>query len=886
MVEEEMDVDDTEADPTETSPADELMHIDSEKPIDQGKRVSNDERTTEGSFHSARENVTTREIAMADAPEREGTTPLDLPGAFPKDTSVPPAPLDTISEVTRPSEQKGGRTMAVDDETQPAESPDSTVEGSSPAKPLVRKSSLTFASLPAREPLATKKSIGHQARTSNADASKNAAFNRSSYMGRFTGGKSLGGSRNAEEDRMVVDEDDDASVEDEVGEEHTKKLHNKSSTQRLHERINLLGKTQPARPTKSIPSVSAQQPAYPELREESHVAPSEVKSVTGNSDERAVSAQPDEEDDWIMPSAPKAPQEERQGRPNLLKSRSVDVMEHIQGKENISGADFGLKPGESEQTRQQSPLRYHVNAKGMSPSKALPKSASTTELTIAPQSRQSGHQKAISVSNPTFLTESTTPAGSPTAKFHLDGHLSASKSKLQSIMKSAKNLFSSSARVSNQAKMETMSPSPVRIHKQVPVQGLDEIAEVSGSDHPVYPNLNQEMPASSESPTQGRKTRSSTEKAQKKREKEEKERQKAEGELKKAREQERQKATKFQEKLMAPSTASLTESVAVKTSTLEQSSKPIRQSPRRQQNREENQAAAPETKAAAPQPPRPQSQASQIAKPKEIRRPMKPTKDAVPKPKPQPVSIRIGTLGSQRIPLSSSSLASSQQDSSAPPPTKHVVPTKKPSTASQTSASATSFKNSLSSNASKAKAPITRKIERKPTAQEETQKRLQQQREARAAAIEDSKKATQKQTIEQRRLEQGKKEQPQDTQRAPAEAPRFGQNERTHGQAPQRPGFGASRPITKAVETQDFPRPPMSTATQPKRVHDFDQEDELARPARPIPGQNYQPNEAKRRKTDDEETLDQPVRSAMAPPIRQSNIRKVRYLTSIVITCH
>ena len=873
----EVDVDQP-AKPVDLHPIAGPMHLDVDEPEKGGKRLSHEERTTEGSFHSARENLTVKDVAMVDAAEREGTTGPELPGSFPKDTSVPPTTGSDPTFVSNPKErpqvqdQMEQEEPVAEEEKNNDESPDSTVDGSSPPKPLVRKSSLTFAALPAREPLATKKSIGSQARPSNADASKSAALNGSSYFGRFTGGKSLGGSRNMEEDQMEVDHNDKNSDHRDV-EDQTKKLHNKSTTQRLHERINMLGKTQPARPTKSIPSATAQQLPYPELRDEGQSKDNASKDSKSKNGEQTRSIQADEEEDWIMPSAPKP---EIESRPTLLKSRSVDVMEHIHGKKNISGADFELRLDDSEQTRQQSPLRHQQTTREMSPTKVLAKAASTTQLAFP--ARESGHQKAISVSNPTFPTESTTPVGSPNSKFHLDGHLSASKSKLQSIMKSAKNLFSSSARVSNQAKMETMSPSPMRIRK-LPGQALNEIAETSATDHPVYPDLDQEKIMQLESPTKGRKTRSSTEKEkeQKKKEREVKERQKAEEELKKAREHERQRAAKFQEKTKATAANSGPDPPTIKAPTQEQASRPIRQSPRRLNNQEDKQANAHEIKPPISQPTRPQSQASQITKPKEIKRPIKPTKDTAPRPKPQPVSIRVGTL-SQRIPLSSSSLAASQQDSTATSQTKPTGPAKKPSTASQASVSAPSFKSSVSSNTSRAKAPVVRKVERKPAAQPEPQRRNPHKEVEQATTSEDPKKPTHKQVMEKRRLDLNKRDQQQDISRPAAENIRTGQDQRPQHQPPQRPGLGASRPLPKPVEPQDISKPPTASSASAKRILDLDQEDELSRPTRPAAGHNYQPSESKRRKTGDEEILEQPVRLAMAPPIRQSNIKKVSSL--------
>ena len=81
--------------------------------------------------------------------------------------------------------------------------------------------------------------------------------------------------------------------------------------------------------------------------------------------------------------------------------------------------------------------------------------------------------------------------------------------------------------------------------------------------------------------------------------------------------------------------------------------------------------------------------------------------------------------------------------------------------------------------------------------------------------------------------------------------------------------------------TQDFPKPPTSQiGTNPakapaKRIFEPDQDDEPSRPIRKAAGP-YQMNEAKRRRTEDEDSHDVPVRPTMEPPIRLSNIHKVR----------
>ena len=465
-------------------------------------------------------------------------------------------------------------------------------------------------------------------------------------------------------------------------------------------------------------------------------------------------------------------------------------------------------------------------------------------------------------------------------------------------MKSARGLFSSSARVSNQAKMETLSPSTMRVRHVAVGSELKEIAEVSGQGLPLYPDLPLAEPDRPESPSKGRKTRSSTEreKEEKRKEKEAKERQKADAELAKVREQERQKAAKTQERLKT--VGELSNSMAPKTSTLEQVGKPVRQSPRRLVNQEKQQVPTEPKIAAtvATGSSRPISQASQIAKPKELRRPVKPTREAVQKPKPAPVSIRVGTF-SQRIPLTSSTL-SSQQDVGSSTQVKPGMSVKKASTVSQqTAASTASLKSSVSSNASRPRAPIVRKIERKPIAQDEAQKRLQTKATERGTVLDNQKKTTQKQVVEKRQMDMAKKDHQNDPHHATVDVVRSAtsfyrateltvqghtiQAEKTVTQANQRPDLGATRTLPKINSLQDFPKPPTANSAKPKRVFDPDKEDELARPVRPVAGQNFQQSDAKRRRTEDEDFFEQPVqptRPAMAPPIRKSSIRKVNVM--------
>ncbi|EHK22354.1 uncharacterized protein TRIVIDRAFT_10484 [Trichoderma virens Gv29-8] len=129
-----------------------------------------------------------------------------------------------------------------------ADEPSSEAPGSSPIRPVVRKSSLNFASLPAREPLTSGKSLGaRQSRNSHVDTGNSS---RTSYYQRQTGGKSLGNLAkhdSTHEDKangMEVEAEDaypayEAPEADRPGVNHTK-----TYTQRLQDQISMLSKPQ------------------------------------------------------------------------------------------------------------------------------------------------------------------------------------------------------------------------------------------------------------------------------------------------------------------------------------------------------------------------------------------------------------------------------------------------------------------------------------------------------------------------------------------------------------------------------------------------------------------------------------------------------------------
>lgn len=792
-----------------------------EEPENDRRRVSPsvDRRTTEGSFHSAREapvNTDTSADAMAiDPPEEEDEPTFHAQEPTPKalrqadnGEREPSEKLETEQDQPKPNvseEENHSMDIALDHHFDDIGSPS---DGSTPDRPLIRKSSLSFASLPAREPLTTKKSMGggRMSRTSHVDQSKLNLAGRNSYFGRQTGGSRLAQAPlDSNDDMMEMDEqmdiDDDMTItrsQDHHSDTRASKLHNKSSTQRLHERITMLGKSQPPRPNKSIPAVTAlaaaPQVAYPEL-------PSKPEPTEDRRSKTPVSQTAANEDDeeWIKkPGSPMNTQ-----RPQLTKSHTADVMEQFQGNSTI-GALEGQTVGGSKiaqgSDKRQSPGPKPFNQHGYGHGK----SSSTSVLTPPPP----GDNKMVSASNP--QVESTTPTTSPK---RYDGPLSASKSKLQSIMKTAKGLFTSSAGVSAAAKMETFSPTGNRSqHSLYPsISGMlgaqeskQSLSSLPGSPSRQGSPIRQTSPLRQTSPSRQteRVTRGSMEREEKRKEKELKDRQRVDAQLEKAREKERQKASQLKDQ-DPPALERIDRVIAPAPPPATRTSPRKAQQP---QNALARDAEEDEPKFAVPTLPQPQNY-----KQNEIRRPAKPTREAAQKPKPQPVSIRVGTL-SQRIPMSSTtSLSSSVQEPNPPPPaTKQSTLGKKASNSSlQAGNSTNNFKNSTSAKpkallaAERKKEQVSdcytrmlfntltpsqderetqrkleqkRDLERKRAAQEDARRQNQKsraeteaerrERERERAGPEDTKRMTQKQAIEKRRLENARKLEQQRNQQA------------------------------------------------------------------------------------------------------------------------
>ncbi|KAL2352738.1 hypothetical protein BJ546DRAFT_179374 [Cryomyces antarcticus] len=916
MPEDEMDLDRAprEADqptPRKRSPERTTWSVQAPTPRHSLETPFEQRRATDESFVSAKEALGSRHLSKEDLLQDHDDNATVLDEEMGRLESQPaPTPQQQAEQAISPHPTVLAEEAAALDRAQErAEEQDPTddhldvngsrtpSDGSSPVKPLVRKSSLTFASLPAREPLTTKKSMG--TRTSYVEQQKMGAVGRGSHVGRFAGGKSFGDNQqalpdDADDEVDLMDVDEQMRPELPREESETTKVHNKSTTQRLHERINMLGQSKEPRSSKSIPNinvVAATQPSYPQLPdlEQEEPQPEENGPQVPPKDVVVASAnQEDDDDDWIAPIKTSAPVVNH-NRPLPSASHTADPTEQTDRKPStrVFVVDSPTKTDTSARP---------IVGIGHQKSTSTTALVSPTKTSTAPDV---AHKKTISVSNPNFSTaqnlQTTTPAGSPAGKRYMDGPLSASKAKLYSVLKSAKGIFASSAGVSAQAKMEALStavPQPTdrtleSTTVKVPVRKQD-------SAQNLYPDLRAEakiVTSDLGKSSEGRRTRSSSEN-EKKREQEAKNKQ-LEDEIENARNKERQNAAnqKVPRSKLSPA-ASEQERERLETN-----------------SRAESDATVQQTTATAdemPPPPPPKSMlptGSQLQKPRETRRLAKPSKETLPRAKPVPVSIRVASQ-SQRIGQivpTTLALSASLQDSLPPAPLSKAPLPSKPSAASlQSSTSTNSFKSSVSTQSTRPKA-LEAAAKKKEQEEKAAQRKAEQKRELdqkRATKIEEERLLEQqKRAAEQQRVQEAKKAAQKqaearkaELQRQQAAPPRTRQandlatalqNEKAQGpSAHHRGDLGHARSVSRMNTVQDMPRPitqpQINPAKPPKRVFQPETEDEPGqRPTLQRAGPSYQQQDAKRRKTiDEDDEDDEPRRSVMAPPIRHSNIRK------------
>ncbi|KAI1874790.1 uncharacterized protein JN550_002219 [Neoarthrinium moseri] len=798
----------------------------------------------------------------AHLPHHESTTPAGSPirsltTSSPKKTSpIKTSPIKNASVLTEQHVlQPASEPADVDADTDDASRSQS--DGSSPIRPVVRKSSLNFASLPAREPM-THKSIGNRiSRTSHLDP-------RMSYYNRPTGGKSLGNVRHeaSEDDNedMDVDDDEEDEVEDEVDivsqkpkeqtETDSATAHNKTYTQRLQDQISKLGQSQPAprRTSKSLANVAA-----PISQQASVPMPTAVPVPAPQSPPKAKVFSPkthttpgafpedddDDNDDWIQPLGPPDNASNLfSPRPGMPKSYTADVMEGVSGKDTVSGGDFAVPKTRLRKSRSKSPQRPAIPERTTS-TKGHHKSASVPSFPIHEQSADDDLtlKKTISVSNPTLatvsedeVTGSSSPPKSPSRTLR-DSPLKQVKNKLSSILKTSKGLLASSAAISAEGKSSLLSPSTLRLGLHAGPSTMSLGQQSAFDSQPLYPDLSQkasEVPVpASPTRTDGRRTRASIERAkaeEKRREKEAKEaRRMAEQmeKLEKAREKEREKARVFseeQEKVaaMAKQVAAQKEQEKNAPATTPAPAKPTRTSPRKAKAQLEAEAEAnaeddvdmADAPATMPPPsvPRPVAPAS-AAKGREIKRPTRPVKEPAAKAKQAPTVIRVN-MGSQYQP-SNSALASNLEDTlgSASFQPQHKS---KASQASLHKSSSQSLKSSQSAGRPKAlELAARRKEQEEREAQRKRDAKAEMERK-RAALQEEERRQEQ-----QRRLEAEKqKEQERRQAAAREEAKKNAQRQAMLEKAKQ---TRAPPPAARSVNGQPDYKGSSQSDSQPSR---------------------------------------------------------------------
>ncbi|KFY66813.1 hypothetical protein V496_01917 [Pseudogymnoascus sp. VKM F-4515 (FW-2607)] len=877
---------------------------------------SEERRTTEGSYESAKEEQTMQVVVekttanTAPAPAKpiemnfdspEQTRPAspqlkspDTVAPAPQEKELPPLPGTEVKE-----------TEIFDEAATPS-------DGSSPVRQIVRKSSLSFAALPAREPLTTKKSIGN--RPSHLEQ------NRTSYYGRGNddrGFENLGG----DEDEMDVD-----TVEP-VAEPASKaaQAFNKTYTQRLQDQISMLGQSKPnaPRPSKSIPNIAAMAAQQQEPR------PAASPSRT----ERAFNAPgafPEDEDSWIGPPTTVAPSKSFSPRPALTKSHTTEVMEDIRGKESIGGHEFNVP--KQREIRQPSPLREvaqhrpnglfgHAKSQSTSVIRSPNKAHDDNELL----------KKTISVSNPNPGSEQS-PLKSPTRSYR-ESPLKAAKDKLSSILKTSKGLFASSAAASADAMASTLSPPPGRMN----YQASQSMADLMESTHApsIYPTLKTQPSSQSlipESPSKKATIRKAKEKEVRDAEvmvqqlnKLDREREK---EAEKARlftQQERERVAAMERKVAAQKEQKEQERRAAAQKEEERRVAAQKEEDRRiaaQQEQDslaaiqkEEERKALEREALAREAPVPRAtrtsprktkaqleaegkaaaaaaenadenvemteassipqslSRSQIGRPKDpVKRPLRPTAKQPPtNSRGAPVVIRVNT-GSRPFQPSNAALAASLGDSLPPAAQQPVAGpsrAKQPVRGLHPKASVDSLKSVSSSTTTKVKA-----LEAAARKREQDEREAQRKRDAKAELTSQ---------LESKRNAQRALEKKQELEKAKLTRP---------PPPPARPNPHAERdkplPATHRAEPETVhrmnPRPQEesrmntlqnTTKAPPKRPMPADEAQ--SRPAMQRNGPSYHQNDSKRRKTEDEfldDAMETQPRGAMAPPIRQSTIRQ------------
>lgn len=361
-------------------------------------------------------------------------------------------------------------------------------EPSSPDAPIIRKSILNFAALPAREPLTSKKSLGMKTnRDSHVEQVRLNGAGRASWMNKKGNGKSLGASSKqierqdedlGEEERAKKSEvplnrkrrsesvrDDSqkrskgstdelnqnkSGIEDmeEASSGETSEamaLHNKAYTQRLQDKIQRLGKPREAR---SFPPSAPQGagPGYPELPQDEkdiHLLPKRTKSdprgqLPHNVNPVHWTSRPDDEEEWIPMK--------QESKHQLNRSNAEETTEPKQKEIEAVGSQSDHKwNNSSKQTIVPAPIAATTSESAPAYSLKSP--------TYPPKRHLPGSPLKSSFSDD-WIKAPASPIRPPG-----EGAISAVKAHTTSVFKKAKQMLLNSSVSSASAKIETMAPS-------------------------------------------------------------------------------------------------------------------------------------------------------------------------------------------------------------------------------------------------------------------------------------------------------------------------------------------------------------------------------------------------------------------------------------------
>ena len=769
-------------------------------------------------------------------------------------------------------------------------------DGSSPIRPIVRKSSLNFASLPAREPLRNK-SLGGP----------------SNYFNRNTHGKSLGDV--IRQEVVSNDEDDEDDMADETAvpkEDATVKLtaNSKSYTQRLQDQISMLGKAQPAapRPSKSIANLLLTQPSVPAIQPQPAVETKSSMPMPKQSIAAPGAFPEDDEDDWIEP--PRKPA--GLTRPEMPKSHLADAVETIARKEPEI-----VRPRSRPGSPAKAPLipERTTSTPKHSKSASVPSFPTIDTLSSADDL---GLKKTVTVSNPTLPTvseDSSSMTPSKSSRTFRGSPLKQVKDKLSRILTTSKSLLASSAAISAEGKISMLSPSTSRLgyHPAPSVESFRTAENV------LYPDLSHHAgpasrPVSPARTASSRRTRASAEREKKETKEKEKEVKEAKrlaeqmDKLERAREKEAEKARVFSkeqekmammEKQMAvhreqepaprPHTSVQelkTPAPAAKKSTAPSSPpKATRTSPRKTKGQTDGdgRAANPSSEMdldmadvpSMPPPSVPRSAIASASRPQTIKRQIKPAREPLMKAKQAPTVIRVNTTSSQHSQLhtSNSALSANLGETLGQQPAPARQLTSKPShTMLQSKSSIASLKASVSSNgpgrppkaislAAKRKEQEEREAQRKRDAKLEAERRRAAEEERRQEEL--RRLDAERQKEEERKAKKATIEKAKQT-KAPPPASR-----------PQ-PNGPADRPASRLGTNMQQDSRPINGKAPSKRPLQQDVVDENTRPqqSRNMASSYHQSKEAKRMRMSEE--FDQDIDMAdsqpnlKGPPIRPS----------------